>query len=99
MSTRISLTMIVKNEAATLPTCLDSVKDIVDEIIVVDTGSRDRSREVAEQHGARVFDFPWTDSFAAARNESLRHANGTWLLWLLERTWSLRLVAVRVAAD
>ncbi len=82
MSTRISLTMIVKNEAATLATCLDSVQDIVDEIIVVDTGSHDPSREVAAQDGARVFDFPWCDSFAAARNESLRHANGQWLLWL-----------------
>ncbi len=82
MTPRTSLTTIVKNEADTLATCLDSVQDLVDEIIVVDTGSRDHSREVALQHGAHVFDFPWTDSFAAARNESLRHASGQWLLWL-----------------
>ncbi|HWG45647.1 MAG TPA: glycosyltransferase [Gemmataceae bacterium] len=51
MSTRISLTTIVKNEAATLATCLDSVKDIVDEIIVVDTGSTDRTRDIAAAPG------------------------------------------------
>lgn len=66
MSTRISLTTIVKNEPATLATCLDSVKDIVDEIIVVDTGSTDRTRDIAAEHDARIFDFAWCDSFAAA---------------------------------
>lgn len=82
MTTRVSLTTIVKNETANLATCLASVRDLVDEIIVVDTGSRDDTKDIARQHGARVFDFAWTDSFADARNESIRHANGQWLLWL-----------------
>ncbi len=82
MSVRTSLTMIAKNEAATLGHCLASVRDLVDEIIVVDTGSGDNTQDIARQHGARVFDLPWPDSFAAARNESLRHASGQWLLWL-----------------
>jgi hypothetical protein len=82
MTARISLTMIVKNEAATLHRCLASVCDLVDEVIVVDTGSSDNTKDIACQHGARVFDLPWPDSFAAARNESLRHATGQWILWL-----------------
>ena len=82
MTARISLTMIVKNESATLGRCLASVRDLVDEIIVVDTGSSDNTKEIAQQHGARVFDLPWPDSFAAARNASLRHASGQWILWL-----------------
>src|SRR5690348_12951833 len=82
MTAHTSLTMIVKNEAATLAACLASVQGIVDEIIVVDTGSGDASKDIARQHGACVFDLAWPDSFAAARNESLRHATGQWLLWL-----------------
>jgi glycosyltransferase involved in cell wall biosynthesis/Flp pilus assembly protein TadD len=79
---RVSLCMIVKDEEANLPDCLASVADLVDEVIVVDTGSADATREVATRHGARVFDFPWVDSFAAARNESLRHATGDWVFWM-----------------
>jgi hypothetical protein len=71
--------MIVRNEESNLPACLESVKGVFDEIIVVETGSTDRTREVAADHGARVIDFPWIDSFAAARNESLRHAGGDWI--------------------
>ncbi len=82
MTARMSLTMIVKNEAATLARGLASVRDLVDEIIVVDTGSSDNTKDIAGQHSARVFDLPWPDSFAAARNESIRHASGQWLLWL-----------------
>ncbi len=82
MTAHISLTMIVKNEAATLGRCLASVRNLVDEIIVVDTGSSDNTKEIAGQYGARIFDLPWPDSFAAARNESLRHATGQWILWL-----------------
>ncbi|HTU92816.1 MAG TPA: glycosyltransferase [Gemmataceae bacterium] len=82
MTARISLTTIVKNESATLAHCLASVRDVVEEIIVVDTGSSDNTKDIAGQHGARVFDLPWPDSFAAARNESIRHAGGQWLLWL-----------------
>jgi GT2 family glycosyltransferase/tetratricopeptide (TPR) repeat protein len=79
---RVSLCMIVKNEEANLPACLASAADLVDEVVVVDTGSTDRTREIARQWGARVVDFAWVDSFAAARNESLRHATGDWAFWL-----------------
>ncbi|MCS6851932.1 MAG: glycosyltransferase [Gemmataceae bacterium] len=82
MPMRTSLTMIVRNEEAALPECLGPVADLFDEIIVVDTGSTDRTREVAHKLGARVYDFPWIDDFAAARNESLRHATGDWIFWL-----------------
>jgi tetratricopeptide (TPR) repeat protein len=78
----VSLCLIVKNEEANLPDCLASAAGLVHEIIVVDTGSTDRTKEIAAQYGARVFDFPWCDSFAAARNESLRHASGEWIFWL-----------------
>ncbi len=77
-----SLCMIVKNEEAHLPACLQSAADLVHEIVVVDTGSTDRTKEIAASFGAKVFDFPWVDSFAAARNESLRHATGDWIFWL-----------------
>jgi D-beta-D-heptose 7-phosphate kinase/D-beta-D-heptose 1-phosphate adenosyltransferase len=78
----VSLCMIVKNEAANLPKSLGSAADLFDEVIVVDTGSTDNTRAVAEGFGAKVFDFAWVDSFAAARNESLRHATGEWIFWL-----------------
>lgn len=79
---KISLCMIVKNEAAFLGDCLDSFRDAVDEMIVVDTGSSDETREIAERAGAQVFHFQWCDDFAAARNESLRLAHGDWVLWM-----------------
>ncbi|MCS6850303.1 MAG: glycosyltransferase [Gemmataceae bacterium] len=79
---RVSLCMIVKNEEADLPGCLASAADLVDEIIVVDTGSTDRTKEIAASFGAKVYDFEWCDSFAAARNESIRHATGDWIFWL-----------------
>jgi tetratricopeptide (TPR) repeat protein len=78
----LTLCTIVKNEEATLSRTLDSVKGVVDEIVVVDTGSRDRTREIARESGARVYDFEWCDDFAAARNESLKHAQGDWILVL-----------------
>src|SRR5438132_3223792 len=74
--------MIVKNEEANLAECLSPVRSLVDEIVVVDTGSTDRTREVAAAWGARIFEFPWIDDFAAARNECLRHARGDWIFWL-----------------
>jgi tetratricopeptide (TPR) repeat protein len=84
---RVSLCMIVKDEEARLPACLRSAADLVDEVVVVDTGSTDRTREVARQFNARVVDFPWRDDFAAARNESLRHATGQWVFWLDADEW------------
>jgi tetratricopeptide (TPR) repeat protein len=82
MPPQVSLTMIVKNEEANLARCLECVRDLVAEVVVVDTGSTDGTRQLAASVGARVYDFPWTDSFAAARNESLRHASGAWIFWL-----------------
>jgi tetratricopeptide (TPR) repeat protein len=79
---RVSLCLIVKNEEHNLPACLGSAADLVDEVVVVDTGSTDATRDVARRHGARVYDFPWCDSFSAARNESLRHARGDWVFWM-----------------
>ena len=78
----LTLCMIVKNEEATLPRTLASVKDVVDEMVVVDTGSGDRTCEIAREFGARVYHFEWCDDFAAARNECLKHAKGDWILVL-----------------
>ena len=78
----LSLCMIVKNEEAALPRTLASVKNVVDEIVVLDTGSRDRTCEIAREFGARVYHFEWGDDFAAARNECLKHATGDWILVL-----------------
>ncbi len=74
--------MIVRNESAGLPGTLAAARPWVDEIVVVDTGSTDGTREVARSHGARVVEWAWRDDFAAARNESLRHATGDWILVL-----------------
>jgi glycosyltransferase involved in cell wall biosynthesis len=79
---RISLCMIVRDEEAMLPACLDSVKGAVDEVIVVDTGSRDGTERVARQAGATVLQFPWVDDFAAARNHGIERATGHWVLVL-----------------
>ena len=78
----ISLCMIVKDEEAVLRRCLDSVSPAVDEVIVVDTGSTDSTREVAQRWGARVYDFPWQDDFSAARNYSFSLAQMDYCLWL-----------------
>ncbi len=79
---RLSLCMIVRNEEANLPRCLESVRGVVEEIIVVDTGSTDRTVEIAQHYGARVYSFEWCDDFAKARNESLKYATGDWILVL-----------------
>ena len=91
--------MIVKNEQENLPTCLASVEGIFDEIVVVDTGSSDRTKEIAREFGAKVFDFEWIDHFAAARNEALSHATGDYAFWLdaddvIERAEREKLVAL-----
>ena len=78
----ISLCMIVKNEEKMLPGCLESVCDIVDEIIIVDTGSTDKTVEIAEKFGAKIYHFKWQDDFALARNESLKYATSQWILYL-----------------
>jgi len=76
------LCLIVKNEEQTLHHCLESIKQVADEIIVVDTGSQDKTCNIAKQYGARVFHFPWQDDFAKARNFSLKQASGNWILVL-----------------
>ncbi|MBT6148837.1 MAG: tetratricopeptide repeat protein [Gemmatimonadetes bacterium] len=81
-SARLTLCMIVRNEEARLGACLDSVVGLVDEIVVVDTGSTDSTVDVARQYGAVMGAFEWCDDFAAARNESLRLATGDWIMWL-----------------
>lgn len=74
--------MIVKNEEIALPQCLSSVKNVVDEIVVLDTGSTDRTVEVAKQFSAKVYYFEWCNDFSAARNHALRHVTGDWILVL-----------------
>ncbi|PFJ27083.1 hypothetical protein COJ15_34675 [Bacillus thuringiensis] len=81
MST-ISLCMIVKDEEKHLPNCLQSVKELVDEIIIVDTGSTDKTEDIAKDFGAQIYHFEWIQDFAAARNFSLEKATKEWVLWL-----------------
>lgn len=78
----ISLCMIVKDEEKYLDRCLASVKDIVDEIIIVDTGSMDKTVKIAESYTDHIYHFEWINDFAAARNESIKHATGKWILVL-----------------
>ncbi|OXM85064.1 tetratricopeptide repeat-containing glycosyltransferase family 2 protein [Paenibacillus rigui] len=79
---KISLCMIVKNEAEMLPHCLNSVRSAVEEIILVDTGSTDGTKQIAEQFGATICSVEWTGDFAFARNIGLLQAKGTWILFL-----------------
>ena len=78
----LSLCMIVRDEEEMLPRCLAAVRDAVDEIIVVDTGSTDRTIEIAESFGAKVIEREWTGSFADARNVSFDAATGDWVMCL-----------------
>lgn len=78
----LSLCMIVKDEEEMLPGCLEAIRGAVDEIIVVDTGSTDRTVEIAESFGARVLHFPWNGSFADARNVGLDAASSDWVMYL-----------------
>ncbi len=79
---KISLCMIVKNEEAMLAQCLQSVRSLVNEIIVVDTGSTDGTVAIAEKFGARVYHHPWQNNFSLHRNQSLDYATGDWILIL-----------------
>ena len=79
---QISLCMIVRDEERVLADCLASATPYFCQVVVIDTGSTDRTIEVAKQFGAEVHEMPWPDSFAEARNESLKHAEGKWIFWL-----------------
>lgn len=81
-SISISLCMIVKDEELTIARCLDCVKDIVDEIILVDTGSTDKTKDIAEKHSSTIYDFKWIDDFSAARNYAFSKATKDYILWL-----------------
>lgn len=78
----LSLCLIVRDAEGPLAAALASAAPFVEEMVVVDTGSRDASREVAARHGARLVEFPWCDDFSAARNHSLAHARGDWIFWM-----------------
>lgn len=79
---KLTLCMIVKNEERYISRCLSSVQDIVDEIVIADTGSQDNTKDICKSFQARVFDFEWENDFAKARNYALQHAEGDWILML-----------------
>lgn len=78
----ISACLITKNEENNLERCLKSLQNIVDEIIVVDTGSTDKTIEIAQKYNATIGHYKWNDDFSAARNESLKLATSKWILWI-----------------
>jgi len=79
---RISACLIVKNEQPFLDGCLLSLRGLVDEVVLVDTGSTDASLDIAARHGVRVLHYAWHDDFAAARNHGLAAASHEWLLYI-----------------
>ena len=78
----LAAALIVKNEAVHLAACLESIAPVVDDIVVVDTGSTDETIAIAAAHGARVFHFRWNDDFAAARNAGLDRCRADWILYI-----------------
>src|ERR1700723_291913 len=78
----VSLCMIVRDEAEHLAACLGSVRALVQEVVVVDTGSSDATKQIAKTRGARVSSFAWCDDFAAARNASIERASQPWIFWM-----------------
>jgi glycosyltransferase involved in cell wall biosynthesis len=78
----LSATLIVRNEEKFLDSCLASIRGFVDEIVVVDTGSTDATKDIAVAHGARVSEFPWAGDFSQARNHALSLARGEWILYI-----------------
>lgn len=78
----ISLCMIVKNEETHLARCLDSAAELVDEIIIVDTGSTDRTVEIASDYTSKVYSYLWKDDFSDARNYSFSKASMDYCMWM-----------------
>ena len=85
---KLSLAMIVKNESRCLARCLQSVKGIVDEMVVADTGSTDDTTKIAREFGAKISNFDWVDDFAAARNFAIAQTAGDWILVLDADEWA-----------
>jgi glycosyltransferase involved in cell wall biosynthesis len=79
---KVTLAMIVRNESASIRDCLESMKDHVDEILVIDTGSTDNTIAICKEFGARVYTYPWQDSFSVARNQAIKHVRTPWLIQL-----------------
>jgi len=79
---RLSVAMIVRDCAEALAATLDCVQNLADEIVIVDTGSKDKTRDFAAKRATRVVDFAWSDDFSAARNKALEYVTGDWVLWL-----------------
>ena len=79
---KISACLIVKNEADNIGRCLDSLKGVANEIIVVDTGSTDNTKEIALTYGAKIFDYQWDNNFSNAKNFALDQATGDWIIFL-----------------
>ncbi|WP_314587531.1 glycosyltransferase [Paenibacillus terrigena] len=82
MNNLLSLCMIVKDEENVIRRCLESVKGLVDEIIIIDTGSTDQTKEIASEYTSQIYDFTWINDFSAAKNEAIRYATSTWILVL-----------------
>ncbi|SFW31844.1 glycosyltransferase family 2 protein [Selenomonas ruminantium] len=78
----VSVCYIVKNEEKTLSVSLDSVQAVADEIVVIDTGSTDKTKTIAQSYGAKIYDYTWQDDFAAARNFALSKVSGDWVIFL-----------------
>ncbi|MDH7602118.1 MAG: tetratricopeptide repeat protein, partial [Armatimonadota bacterium] len=78
----LSLCMIVRDEEGFIERCLAGAQDVVDEIVIVDTGSTDRTVEICRRFGARVYHYSWNNSYSDARNEAVKHARGEWILFL-----------------
>src|SRR5689334_16463908 len=79
---RVSAALIVRDESAFIESCLRSLVDTVDEIVIVDTGSRDDTIEIARRFPTQLYHFPWRDDFSAARNYALARAKGDWILYI-----------------
>jgi len=87
MSIKLSACTIAKNEALNIGKSIDSYKEYVDEIIIVDTGSIDETAKIAEEKGAKVLHFEWKNDFAAAKNFALDNATGDWIIFLDADEW------------
>ena len=83
--------IITKNEEKNLPNCLEGLKPLLmaipSELIIVDTGSTDQTKEIARKYTSKVYDFKWINDFSAARNETLKHASGEWYMYLDADEW------------